>query len=408
MLNGDASTPRRRRASSQLTTSPYIEGGHVPFTHHVPVVTVDEDEGSETASIPVIQDQPVTVENGGLQREVSIKLDLGKKEEKKGRISQLFHRKSKKGEVRPAQPPSEHHHSDHKAHEEAKEREKQESVRQKERLDREGEMKRKEAERREAEVVQGEHTSLAELISERRFRALTQVAGHPESERMAYRTASHLRAYYNHIYDGLDNPPRMNPLAVLRWRIRTNEQIEAKSKWEALQTETKVAPDFGDIMHASPVSIGTPHFGRPAKSEANRPSSLGSNRMPSPRRNKSEFDFASTAKRWRYTMEDVAAYKECDGVVNYFIPPRPPSATEVVGCERMESRPENSSIADSMKKVDTQAQANVTAASQNGNDRSTESPDASLAPLSRSVSFETGGQSDRFRDHRVCRAKEYR
>lgn len=121
---------------------------------------------------------------------------------------------------------------------------------------------------------------------ERRFRALTQVAAHPASERLAYRASNHLRAYYQHMYDGIEDPPRMNPLVVLRWKHRTDEQAEAKRLWEE--------------QHADP-KPGT---------------SLGSSRSP-----KRQPDIGP-GKNWQYTVSDIERYNAAGGDIDFFIPPR--------------------------------------------------------------------------------------
>lgn len=136
------------------------------------------------------------------------------------------------------------------------------------------------------------------LISERRFKALTQVAAHPESERLAYRASSHLRAFYTHVYDGIDNPPRLNPLAILRWKAKTDEQHEAKARWQEEQADKAKQPtSFPSVWTENASNTSLPSAGSPRK---------------------------RSKVRWKYTVEDIEAYKEADGVVNYFIPPRPP------------------------------------------------------------------------------------
>lgn len=123
---------RRRRASSHISRA-YVEGGHVPFTHHVPVVTVDEDE-----SVDDIPEAPIE------ERRESVIPSPGKGVEKRGRISSLFHRKSNKEET-PVPSPGHQTREDH--------------VREKVKQEREVEMRKKELERREAELLQGRRLS---------------------------------------------------------------------------------------------------------------------------------------------------------------------------------------------------------------------------------------------------------
>jgi len=239
---------------------------------------------------------------------------------------------------------------------------------------------------------------------------------------MAYRTSSHLRAFYNHVYDGLDHPPRMNPLAIIRWRMKSDEQRDAKARWASGHKDANgnIKPvssnahsTFGGTLHSSPIDLASSPGSIDAEksSESGRPSSLGSNRYPSPHQKQRDgLDAKTTAKGWRYTMEDVAAYKECDGVVNYFFPPRSILSNEASTDQSRSQHSrvdETSSVADSLTKDDTYARTQIMSASAvsliNADSRSMESPNVSLAPLSRSTSIETDGRPDHFqRDRRVC------
>ena len=204
----------------------------------------------------------------------------------------------------------------------------------------------------------------------------------------------------------------MNPLAVLRWRIRTDEQKDFKAKWDAKQVDEKncnksspalAVTKFGDTMHSSPVDMRSlEKFGNPRRSsESGRPNSFEANRYPSPRRTlRDRFDPMSAAKGWRYSIDDVAAYKASDGVINYFIPPR-----EAVTDDNTTGQPgsqqykmgEGSSAGGSMIKDNDIAQAKTVSASavslNNTESKLIESPDVRLAPLSRSTSIETGERS---------------
>lgn len=139
------------------------EGGHVPFTHHMPVVTVNEDPGETTD-----EDVPSAVDlatMGGIQRDASFRSGMssaaadppttlgavGKEKEKKHRLSGIFGLRRKKSEqdLRPVVDKHGHAHGKTEA-EKAKERE---------RYEKDLEMRRKEAERREAELAQGQSSS---------------------------------------------------------------------------------------------------------------------------------------------------------------------------------------------------------------------------------------------------------
>lgn len=122
---------------------------------------------------------------------------------------------------------------------------------------------------------------------------------------MAYKVSSQLRAYYHHVYEGLDEAPGLNPLAVLRWKHRTQEQKEAKKKWEKQQ---KHSPS------KSRSSNGLEGYGSPG-------SSMSVQSRPSQERQSSQSP-DEPAGWWRYSVHDIVAYNDAGGVVNYFIPPR--------------------------------------------------------------------------------------
>ena len=166
---------------------------------------------------------------------------------------------------------------------------------------------------------------------ERRFRALTQVAAHPDAERLAYRASSHLRAYYNHVYEDIDNPPKLNALAILRWKHKSEEQVDAKCRWERrskLSHGRPISPHsvahLGCALNSSPGSLSSSR--RPRESdETGRPKSKNSGNDVDQSSSKSRRDGpGSVLQNWQYTVEDIANYKAADGVVNYFIPPRQP------------------------------------------------------------------------------------
>ncbi|ORY34806.1 hypothetical protein BCR39DRAFT_556311 [Naematelia encephala] len=341
------------------------EAGHIPFTHHVPVVEVESESD---------QEEPEPLPSAPVSNGMSKSASTGKlKEGNRSRLSQLFHLKRKPSpdllprtntqHVHPTTPLRNviSHAPGHEVH-------KTDHHKDRQQIEREALMRRKEQERRDAEIAQ-----------ERRYRALTQVAAHPESERHAFHASSHFRAYYNHIYDGIENPPRMNPLAVLRWKHRVEEQTEAKARWE----EQHKSPHAGSwtrngAVHDSPVSADSSRFRQ--SGESTRPTSLGSSRHEPIRRK---------GHGWRYTMEDVAAYKACDGAINYFIPPREERSAPSISSDRAaSSRPESTT-----SKKSTPAKMRITSASMISlYDDTTAEPSLDL---SRTASVETGGRAHR-------------
>ena len=110
--------------------------------------------------MPVIDTGP-PIGNGGLQREVSGISHSGK-QDKKGRLSHLFHLKRKKSAETEPMPRQQLEHS--MSHEHHKERDKVERNREKERSERESEMRQRERERREEELAQGTFLGLFPML----------------------------------------------------------------------------------------------------------------------------------------------------------------------------------------------------------------------------------------------------
>ncbi|OCF43808.1 hypothetical protein I317_02250 [Kwoniella heveanensis CBS 569] len=296
----------RRRASSKAGLMADGQGGHIPFTHHVPMVAV-EDHDTDADSVPAAESLPAIVEDTPSPARTPVGGIKGEKE-KRGRLSGLFHLGKRKS-IDAGLPEVLTSHKDHKTDAQKAE----EKARDRERYEKDLERRRLEQERRDEELAQ-----------ERRFRALTQVAAHPASERMAYRAGSHLRAYYQHIYEGIENPPKLNHLAILRWRIKTDEQNEARRKWEQAHhdNDSTRRSHFGENIHSSPMSIGssTKFSGLRKSIESARSTSFGSlHRNQDASKQKSE---GTRQRGWNFTVEDIGAYKACNGAVNYFIPPR--------------------------------------------------------------------------------------
>jgi len=236
----------------------------------------------------------------------------------------------------------------------------------------------------------------------------------------------------------------MNPLAILRWRARTDEQAAAKSDWDAKQAAANhvVAKDtdsirvkgLGGAMQSSPVSIdASSKSGKRRSIESTRPTSLGSStsgyglssakgRSPA-----SKGRFAGECARyWRYTTEDVAAYKLCGGMVNYFIPPRtlggldsdPIVADSETNSPRARSpspTPDDArseSVAGSSAKIDFRVDARVVSPSVTSfvdtDRRFVLSPDSGMEALSRSTSNDKSSWAAPIPRDRVSRSDNCR
>jgi hypothetical protein len=192
----------------------------------------------------------------------------------------------------------------------------------------------------------------------------------------------------------------MNPLAVLRWRHRTEEQVEAKRVWEdGLKKSTSNGWNGG--LHASPGSIeSSAKLGSRASEDLKRSSKPLSDLTRSS---------GDSTKGWTYTIGDITAYNDAEGVVNYFIPPRPAFAPETQNLSDAANQASkkgdaDSSAATSEKKDEHPAKDRITSASVvslvDGDNASVKSPNVSMVSLSRTASLEKGGRS-RHREHSV-------
>nr|XP_018260369.1 uncharacterized protein I303_07287 [Kwoniella dejecticola CBS 10117]OBR82527.1 hypothetical protein I303_07287 [Kwoniella dejecticola CBS 10117] len=397
----------RRRASSKAGL-PADGQGHIPFTHHLPIPQVDEgspdgemDDISETLP-PINEQEPHLVPSRiPSQSDKSSKDGKEKAKEKKGRLSSIFHIGSKKKAVEPTPSKHEHHllHKDHKTDQQKEE----EKAREREKYEKDVERRRLEQERRDEELAQ-----------DRRFKALTQVAAHPSAERRAYSTGAKLRAFYSHVYEGIDDPPKLNPLAVVRWRIKTEEQNEARQRWEREQGDHHSHRSDRSNLHTSPMSMGSsngnPRHGPRKSAESNRSTSLGSLRKSNDTalHRKPRYE-----KGWGFTVDDITGYKIAKGHVNYFIPPRrshpdvdvmtedegtplafsPQSSASKPNEGPASSRKDDSSsIAQSSKKSYLCKAGVKTASNASLMDVEGVLGDDNV-PLSRSTSIETGGRS---------------
>ena len=170
-----------------------------------------------------------------------------------------------------------------------------------------------------------------------------QVTAHPHSIKLSDRAKVHLWAYYRHVYDGLDDPPRPNPLAVIRWRSRTQEQEDRRRAWEEehghsisngdnlKHHKSSINNSLSPMSNARPLHL-TPSPSKPRSVALSDPSqSHRSLNSDSSRGHFGLFPGRSGSRRseprsrWTYTINDIEAYKAAEGVVRYFIPPALPS-----------------------------------------------------------------------------------
>lgn len=146
------------------------------------------------------------------------------------------------------------------------------------------------------------------------YRAAVQVRSYPMSQRRAQRAALQLDGYYAAIHDGLENPPKFNPLAVLRWMKKTEEQKAARAKWEAeMEVASRASGSLTALSRSD--SVTSP------QSDALRISLDAARRAKSPlAQSVGSAPEPVVAPGWHYTLDDVAAYNACGGKVDYFLP----------------------------------------------------------------------------------------
>ncbi|BEJ05039.1 hypothetical protein CcaverHIS641_0208560 [Cutaneotrichosporon cavernicola] len=326
----------RRRALSTVTLD--SDGGHIPFTHHVPAVLpedddddddieeqelVPEDTGEVTDTrVDVDRTATATPNNGGEATPMLASLspmveDRTHDQKARRRISGLFSLRGRKRDISPPPPATlpllQATHPPVKKRAESDDRTR----------DRDAEMRRAELARREEEQME-----------EQRYKALLLINAHPVSQRRAQRAAVHLDGYYALVDHGLENPPKLNLLAILRWKQKNQAQQQAREKWmrETADSSHLASPPLWPGGPSGPVS--------PA-SEAMRslsPRHMGSAYPLPPHSIASATSKPEqhTGRNWQYTLDDIQGYNKSGGRVDFFIPPSIPPP-EPIPRERAQS-----------------------------------------------------------------------
>jgi hypothetical protein len=198
------------------------------------------------------------------------------------------------------------------------------------------EIRQLERERRDNEIWDGKSAAddveISKLILERKHLARLLVSAHPASNRRGERLKSHFRAFYYHVYDGIEQPPRLNYLSLLRWKEATLKQNEKRAIWKAEQAErhkdpTTFSSTWTPQVYNSPNSIGSAAHLRQTVSRDSQPMSLSTSGTGA-HLHSSVSTHATHRHRpgsgWGYTVHDIVAYKDAGGKVDYFIPPQQP------------------------------------------------------------------------------------
>lgn len=150
---------------------------------------------------------------------------------------------------------------------------------------------------------------------------------HPSAITRANQAASHLWAWYGQIYDSIEDPPKKNPLAILRFKERTQEQEEARAKYRLEKAERDKDPTSFPSVWSNPVYQNPNIAGSSKTGQSNGKGTLKtSSTNTSAKGARSSTSVARTSHQlgpagWHYTVDDVSAYRDANGVVKYFIPP---------------------------------------------------------------------------------------
>ncbi|WVO13810.1 hypothetical protein L204_101433 [Cryptococcus depauperatus] len=287
------------------------QGGYVPFVHHLPMVTgqkEDKDNDNQSVSSAIMENGPSVLDENLSAKE--IKQD---RKDKKNALSHFFHLGRRKGSDTNESAPNIKDHVRFK-----KEKMTRQNDFAKEEELREEEMRKIEWEKRQEEFIQ-----------ERRYHALTQVAAHPNAERRAYQAGAHLRAYYQQVYDCIQNPPRLNFTKMLRWLNETDRQDLLRSHYYAsLQTHTDESNKqdlLADKLSMSRSYQGS-HSGHSRRLSSTHKSDASGRSTSIFSQHHSEASPLKTIdlpkRGWKYTVEEIQAFRESGGIVNYFVPPR--------------------------------------------------------------------------------------
>lgn len=157
-----------------------------------------------------------------------------------------------------------------------------------------------------------------------------EVSAHPAASKRATRAMSSFDALYGQIYDSFAFPPKVNPLAIIRWAAKTREQDEARQRYRAEQAERDKDPTSfpsvwsnqiyrnpaDEALRGAAAASTADGLSKNTASAKGARSSLSVTTAPDPH---------LVAPAWRYTVGDISAYRAAQGRVNYFMPPPMPT-----------------------------------------------------------------------------------
>lgn len=155
--------------------------------------------------------------------------------------------------------------------------------------------------------------------AERKYQAFLEVQAHPAAATRASQVVSHLWAWYSQIYETIDDPPKLNPLAVLRYKRKTAEQDEARERYKAEQAELEKQPTSFPSVWTHQGYLSSSSLGGRTKPRSTGVSTKGARSSTSI---KSGATNHVMAPGWHYTIDDVSAYRATGGRVQYHMPQR--------------------------------------------------------------------------------------
>jgi hypothetical protein len=174
------------------------------------------------------------------------------------------------------------------------------------------------------------------LCLERIQSALLELSHHPRAEKLAYQARSYLQAYYSNIYASLrsqqhdpDSVPPHNPLAVIRWRKEVRVEDAKRRAYDAAAQPSLRALSQGSATGSpdtrkdtSLLSLNSPEVPPAYSLPPSKPlhSAELLNRIEQNDSGK-QLKRSPALREWVVTPSETAAYINCAGVVDRFIPP---------------------------------------------------------------------------------------
>lgn len=153
--------------------------------------------------------------------------------------------------------------------------------------------------------------------TERKYQAFLEVQAHPAAATRASQVASHLWARYSQVYETIEEPPKLNPLAILRFKHKTAEQDEARARYKEERAELDKEPTSFPSVWTQGGPPSSASLGGRTKPRSTGVSTKDARSSTSIKSGKTNY---VTAPGWQYTVDDASAYRAAGGRVQYHMP----------------------------------------------------------------------------------------